>query len=132
MRGVSDSEKCKKCNHTDTLRHFLFQCHDVQPIWEHVKIKLTTTNNNLPMQFNVNNAIFGLISGKKAHNVIILLAKQYITSCKLRETYSVPNVETFKSIISEYIITERSAALKNDKLATFLKKWEGFEMPVSS
>ena len=126
IRGISDSEKCPTCIHTETLRHFLFHCHDVKCIWEHVKIKLSTSNNDLPIPLYANNIIFGLVSGRKAHNLIILLAKQYIVNCKLGSTYSAPNVEAFKKVVDQHILTEKTTAIRSNKLENFLEKWRGF------
>ena len=128
IRGATSSEKCKTCDHTDTPKHFIFYCHDVQPIWEFVKRKLDQANHNIPVSLNVSDVIFGLTKGKQAQNVIILLAKQYIINCKLGTEYLRPNINTLNQRLKENIEIERKVALNNNKLEKFQEKWNGYDI----
>ena len=69
--------------------------------------------------------IFGDPAVPPLVNLILLIAKQYITSCKIRpnDTPSEPNAQCLPGIVTKYTQAERLRAQKHDKLEQHNDKW---------
>lgn len=57
-------------------------------------------------------------------NVLFMLAKQYIFSCKCLD--NTPNIELFKGKVMETISIDKYWALKNKEWSRFVKRWKNF------
>ena len=83
-RYVVESPLCPLCGVDERLDHFLFRCQDVRHIWSRLL-------PNLKQRFRLNSdfgtcktVLFGYRKVKPLVNLLILLVKQYILSCKLK------------------------------------------------
>ena len=95
-RGVTDSDDCPKCSCSDTLEYFFLGCSEVTLLWRYVKKILNNSGGKEQISLNTTSVIFGISEGTTAQNCIILLAKQFIVTCKLGRKYVSPSAEKFK------------------------------------
>lgn len=123
---VVDSSRCTYCHdHYETIEHFFTQCHSVKRFWTQLQAWfecLTDTEITLtPKRIIFNN--FEDIEFAGMFNAVILMAKQYLYSCRcLDKEYG---FYTFKENLFQVVKYERIEALykgKNKKKA-FCKKW---------
>ena len=124
-RNVVGSKLCRNCFEVDNLQHFFYECIDVRGIWDNVLSRIMNAFH-LPNSFvSVNTVIFGSSSSPAIVNLIILLCKQYVISCKLNEECTNrPNIKgAIKMIVNEHFAEKINAKSKNT-LDQFWKKWQ--------
>lgn len=122
IRKVTNDQTCRFCNEIENTVHFLYECQSVKHrIWDRMFRDLHIISDD-PRR----DAVFGIIDGRHAHNLIIILIKQYIVSCKLSTPVVEPSFFGVKGAIKHCIETERIIARKNEKLEKFRIKWNGF------
>ena len=119
VRKVIDSPACKYCNEIDTIVHFLYECRTVINIWERVFQSLNIRSEN-----HMKDALFGILHGRIAHNLIILIVKQYIVTCKLSGQNRRITYEGLKATVNHYLEGERLIAYKDNKIDSFNDKWQ--------
>ena len=79
----------------------------------------------LPTDFvKVDTVLFGYYDAPKVVNLILLIYKQYIITCKIAENMSRPCMEALLTIIKNFHDTERIAAVQTKTLEKFRNKWE--------
>ena len=125
-RGIVGSPLCLKCFEVDDLEHFFFECADVKEVWNIVIAELIN-KFNLGSSFGTfQSVIFGDPAVPPLVNMILLIAKQYIISCKLssNDTPSEPNAQCLSGIVTKYAQAERLRAQKHDKLEQHNVKWK--------
>ena len=120
IRKLITSPECLKCAREDTLEHFLYQCSVINSIWIRIFRMLGIARQNI-----LKNVLFGMVDGKQAINLIILLVKQYIVRCKLSYEQIEPCYEGARASINNYILMEKYAATDNNAIPSFDKKWQG-------
>lgn len=118
QRNVTDFQGCLSCGAPDTIGHFLYDCNAVKPLWDTVLRELKVVTDDARKD-----AIFGIVDARHAINVIIILTKQYIVSCKLATQAVEPSYFGLKGAIKQYIDSEKTIARNNDKLEEFKVKW---------
>ena len=123
IRGLVTSSACEICSNTDDLVHFFLHCTDVKPIWEAIFHFLSAKFAGYTQGYDCTSVIFGVKDGPSAVNVLFLLVKQYIVSCKIGYKKSKPCISALNNIINAYIKTEKSNAQRNDRLSNFKDKW---------
>ena len=126
IRNVTETPLCPLCSVDESISHFLFHCQDVNPIWSTMLPKLREI-------FHLNNdfvacktVLFGYPKAKPVVNLFILLVKQYVVTCKLRETRRNVNIESLKCNIMQYFKTEKYISKYSLRLTAeqFQAKWE--------
>ena len=122
-RRVVDSPNCPYCDETDNLEHFFFYCRTINNIWKQV-----FQATKIRVQNHLHACLFGIIGGKKAHNVIILIVKQYIVSMKLASHLTTiqaktPTYEGAMFSLVSHVTKEKNIAARNNKWEQFVSKW---------
>ena len=69
------------------------------------------------------NVLFGMINERNAINLVILIVKQYIVSCKLSYNQIKPNFEGARAIIKYHVQGEKHTATVNNAHESFVTKW---------
>ena len=123
-RNVIGSKLCKTCFEVDTLQHFFYLCEDVTGLWDVVLPRLKN-KFNLPDSFvSVSTVTFGYTQAPDVVNLILLLCKQYITSCKLREDYIRPSLNGAIGGIINHCRAEEVIAKNKNSLEKFRERWK--------
>ena len=124
IRGIVGSPLCRDCFEVDTLQHFFFYCSKTYHIC-HTLLEQLKTLCKLPTDFvKVDTVLFGYYDAPKVVNLILLIYKQYIITCKIAENMSRPCMEALLTIIKNFHDTERIAAVQTKTLEKFRNKWE--------
>ena len=105
------TDLCEFCRKkSESIIHLFWQCPHIQQFWtnlaEYINIKCTHVHN---FHFTKDLVLFGMCHNIKTDTIldlIILLAKQYIYSCKVKTT--LPSFATFKYIINERYKIEKT------------------------
>ena len=110
-------------------RHtFFWHCRSTQSFWNNVS---QWTSENLDLT-NLNIAPFSLalclglienISNLLLHR-FLLIARHYMYSCKLRNTF--PLVQVYTQLVIRSMEIEKQIVFDNNNLASFRKKWATF------
>lgn len=124
-RGVIGTALCRKCFAVDDLKHFFYECPDIKPIWERIIPQLTDIYH-LPPEFASYEAVLlGFPAAPPVVNLIILLIKQHVVSCKLSidENVSEPQLTSIFRIITRFAKAEFLVAKKKSKIEKYYQKW---------
>ena len=124
-RGIVGSPLCLKCFELDDFQHFFFDCTDVKDIWNAILIKLKNKFNLSSAFGTFQSVIFGCPDAPLIVNLILLITKQYIVSCKLsyNDMTQNPNIQCLMGIITKYAQAERMIAQQQKKLEKYYAKW---------
>ena len=95
----------------------------MRPLWRYVNKIINSNGKKEQISLNETSVIFGISEGTNAENCIILLAKQFIVTCKLGVTCVSPYVEKFKVHLKGYIEMEKLSAQHKNKIDVFQEKW---------
>ena len=107
---------------------FFWHCRSTQSFWNNVS---QWTSENLDLT-NLNIAPFSLalclglienISNLLLHR-FLLIARHYMYSCKLRNTF--PLVQVYTQLVIRSMEIEKQIVFDNNNLASFRKKWATF------
>ena len=118
---VVQSDKCTFCNvEIETPLHILWYCQTAAHLWS----QLSSWNRTLNL--TLKRVIFCRITEnpKDCVNTICLIAMQYIYSARYLK--SLPNVACLKEKITDMMNIEKYIAVKNNQMAKFQKRWNGF------
>jgi len=124
VRGIAEDQLCDRCGRIDTLSHFLYECTDVRTLWTHVGNKIREIYQMRDFQMDLKKALFGVVGGKAAMNLIILLTKQHIVACKLNTQYAEPSVAAFERKLSIHIAAEKKIAREKGNEEACRDKWK--------
>ena len=124
-RSIVGSRLCRNCFEVDNLQHFFYLCADVKGIWDFVLPRLKD-RFRLPNAFvSIETIIFGRVKVPAVVNLIIILCKQHITLCKLREDASIrPSIGGVLHAITNQHSVEEIIAKRSNSLDKFWNKWE--------
>ena len=120
IRRLSESPQCLQCRGEDTLEHFLYQCSNVERIW--IKI---FSGLGIATQNGLSHVIFGILDERSSINLVILLVKQYIVSCKLSHDQIEPKFEGARATLNHHVQLEKHNAIVNNAVKAFTDKWRG-------
>ena len=76
-------------------------------------------------QNGLNQVIFGILDERSSINLVILLVKQYIVSCKLSYDQIEPKFEGAKATLNHHAQLEKHNAIVNNAVESFTDKWRG-------
>ena len=123
--NTEEDSTCEICKCEENLEHYFFDCKAIKPFWNQFSAwwyNLTDCHialGNLDVIFGImNESNDNLLS---VLNYCILVAKKYITSCKLQKDICVFNV--FVEKMKHRLIVEEYIAGVNHKLEDFEIKW---------
>jgi len=118
---ITDSDKCLACNQVEDFKHLVWECRQVKETWNNLNEILSARglqNENISTYEDVLN--FG---GSAAANTIKLCILQRFIQIDRQTKLS---KESIDEMARGTITKEKYIALKNNKLPTFIKKWNGF------
>ena len=110
----------------DDLKHFFFECEDVAPIWTSILSTVKEKYHLSDLITEYSSVILGCVSAPPIVNLILLLTKQHIVSCKLAVDPRQPNLEQLWSYIKSFALAELMIAKKRNKIDQHNKKWGTF------
>ena len=125
VRNVVDDPFCDNCGEVETLEHYFFECITVKTFWDEL---MTILNAKLPPRKGIvlscYNVIFGGLGYSQVVNLIILVAKQFITRERARE--GIINISLFRPCILSAFNMDKTAAFQNQNMARFKERWAAF------
>ena len=128
LKTVKDNSNCTFCmNAEETITHFFWECPIINNFWKELFQQLRNSclhivNLNLSAEL----IIFGTKENVITDNVfdyIILIAKNYVYSCKWKERLEIPNVLVFKRILKNRFNIERYRSIVTNNQLRFDRDW---------
>ena len=120
IRNVTNTPKCLHCSSEDTMEHFLLHCTSCKQIWIQIFRALSISSQNASKYI-----LFGMPHKNNAVNLIILIVKQYLVSCKLSQEDRKPSYEGVRALISYHVSVEKYTAVVHNAVDVFFSKWQG-------
>ena len=126
IRGVVGSQLCRRCFQVDDLKHFFFDCEDVKQIWTATFNWLREVLDVSPACNEYQSVILGLPESPPIVNLIILVIKQHIVSCKLSTVAATrePQITCIEAELEKFARSELIIASKKNKIDQYRKKWQ--------
>lgn len=120
MYGLSDTNKCRSCPmYQESISHLFWHCQCVALFWRQIKEAFRIDD------LSIDRVILG-VGCETCHadrlNLLILLAKKFIWSCRVSERPV--TFQTFISQLQEYSRVEKHVAQINDKLGRYKYLWK--------
>ena len=118
---ISETDSCTFCgNSVETIEHLLFNCPQVRTVWDDLATWFMPVSDISDL-ITERNVLLGSFSNDLI-NLIFLLAKYHIYSCKFRATN--PHINGIKACIKqEYLIEIRIAKKDANQLRRTNAKW---------
>ena len=135
LRKIVTTPLCCLCNvEEETFEHLFWECERIQFFWE----ELTTWfHENFVhcshVLFSKELVIMGVkpeVKTDKSFDLIMLLAKHYIFSCKLKK--SAPLLRVFLQILKQRYMIEKVNAYTNGRQGFFHQQWRLYSHFFSS
>ena len=124
-RKVVEDPFCNNCGNIESLEHCFYECNEVAAFWSALERAL---NVKLPMREKVkltcHDVMFGCLGRPDVINLIILVAKQFIVSQRIRE--GLFNMDQFRPALLKMFRMEKRNALANVKMDRFRERWTHF------
>ena len=124
--GVLPSPACSFCGKEDeSLEHILISCNYAKEFWAEVikwlcNLKVNINNlNNREILFGMSNCEDEIFI-----NHALLVAKQYLYSCRCKSTF--PLIKVFKARLRKIETLELEVAKSKNKLPNYTAKWGKF------
>lgn len=116
---ITNSEQCTFCKQErDSIAHLFWHCSHVQTFWKELE-KVINERCEIACNIKLNECLvlMGMdrgISTDDVFDLIILLGKQYIYSCKMQKCC--PNITTFmKRIVQRYKLEQHNSKIKQEE-----------------
>ena len=103
----------------ETVEHLFFNCPLIFPFLRAFYDCLKRYFHNI--EFHKEQFLLGFKEESLTLNLLILIAKNYIYKCKLKE--KIPNIIELKYRIKNYYSLKQYIAIKNNNLKCFEKYW---------
>ena len=103
----------------ESIEHLFFDCGKTFQFWEVFANHLRQCFPDFTLEKK--HILLGSRNFCSFLNLLVLIAKKYIYSCKLKE--KLPNIVELEFKIKKYYSLEKYIALKNNKLFVFEKYW---------
>ena len=117
---LKDTQYCTFCkNEIESIEHLFFDCRVVKCFWGVVSQYLQNFYDEF--ELNRKNVLLGFLTETSYFNFLIIVIKNYIYHCKLKEKY--PNIIELKSKLYYLYHIEEFIALKNNHIEIFERKW---------
>ena len=119
---ISNSDRCSFCNiEAETIEHLFCDCEHTRNFWTDLITLIQEKCDNVDIGFSRTDILFGNSTFKALSNIILLEAKRYIYSSKMRK--NVPSIEGFIIILKNIYKVGRYTASKSQTLQAFEQKW---------
>ena len=124
-RGITGSPLCNHCNQIDDLKHHFYECPNIKRIWEKLLTKIKRAFRLKNEFVSCETVMLGSPSAPSVVNLIILIIKQRILSCKISSegNFDLLHFECLTNIIKNQEKAEYLIAEKNDRLEKHKEKW---------
>ena len=125
--GIIPSPACSLCGESEEYLKYLFlSCHYTKNFWSEV-IKWLVDHKVKIENLSDKDILFGIIGCEDEIfvNHILLLAKQYLYSC--RQNKYPPSIRVLHSKINTVFLIETMIAKSNNKLETYNMKWSKYK-----
>lgn len=117
---LKDSKYCTFCKtEEETIEHLFFDCSVSYNFWS--LFRGCVKNFYVDFELDKEKTLLGSKSYSLFLNLLILITKNYIYKCKLRE--KLPSIIELKFIIKHYQQLEEYIAVKNSKQAILERYW---------
>jgi hypothetical protein len=120
----SDTDKCMQCNELDDTAHYLFECPQVVPFWNHFMDWWNAMTDSV-IFLDKRSVLTGFIGPHKIFqtlNACLLLAKWFVYRRKLDE--SVVFFRLYLCDLKYNLDTEKTIALRNNNLSKYVNRWQ--------
>ena len=119
---ISNSDRCSFCNiEAETIEHLFCDCEHTLNFWTDLITLIQEKCDNVDIGFSRTDILFGNSTFKALSNIILLEAKRYTYSSKMRK--NVPSIESFIIILKNIYKVGRYTASKSQTLQAFEQKW---------
>ena len=123
----SDTDKCDLCNELDDLGHYFYECQPVHTFWHRFGQWWQGMTGEI-ITIDKKMCIFGTVDKlikNKLLNACIIIAKWHIFKMKLDQA----EIFFYKFLcdLKYYILTEKTIALRNNKVVTYQRTWNLLE-----
>ena len=128
LRNIKDNASCTFCqNEEETIVHFFWHCPFVKQFWEDLLQDLLNTCDHIHnLTLTLELILFGTKENVVTDSVfdyILLIAKQYIYSCKWKDVREVPSVLVFKRMLRNRYKIEKCRYISNNNQNRFDINW---------
>ena len=117
------SENCYFCNrYPEYIEHLLYDCYIIKTLWNSL-FQWIYISTGLSVNFTRAQILLGIVPEElQIFNLIFMIVTKYIFDCKSLE--QMPNMYLIKYKIKQYILAEKLIAEQNDKMLSFITKWD--------
>ena len=118
--NLKETKYCTFCKtEEETIEHLFYDCNKTYTFWQQFSncVRLFFVD----FELNKKNILLGSQEYSLFLNLLVVIAKKYIYSCKLSE--KVPNIKELEMKIKYYYSLEKYVAIKNNKSIAFDKYW---------
>ena len=123
---IKDSPKCSFCNtDIETLEHLFFECTQIRELWCDVE-EWIINQFHVPVNFDKYSVMFGKYYNRHMYrfqNLILLVVKQYIFSCRYQNNPRV-HIAAIKKSITDRIMIEKYLLLRNCRYDEYESHWQ--------
>jgi hypothetical protein len=123
---IKSSPTCSFCkNDIESIEHFFIECPLVKEIWDAIEVWLLN-KFRVSLTFDKPSILFRKYKSKnmyKVHNLLSLIIKHYIFSCKHKK-YLILSTNVLKVVIEQKILVENFLLLKQCKFTEFINNWQ--------
>ncbi len=119
--GIKCSSLCSFCqSDIESITHIFWFCNHVQKLIGEI---LSWLENNITLELNMTSFLLGNVKGSPLENLVYILAKRYIYTCKIKEQK--PCIIEFKRIVKYRYHIEKVIAVTHQPqgIKMFTKKW---------
>ena len=133
--GVKADNRCSFClREKDSIEHMLWRCIHVNTFWNQFQQLIREKcGHNSSFMLNEIIVIFGNspgFSSDKILDLILMLAKFYIYTCKIRE--EIPQIRVFKRLLKARYEIEKYIAFINLDSVSFHTKWQYYKQLIDT
>ena len=123
---LKTSPTCSFCkNDIESIEHLFIECPLVRKIWDDIEEWLLN-KFRISVTFDKPSILFGKYKKKnmyKVHNLLSLIIKHYIFSCKYKK-HPILSTNVLKVVIEQRILVEKFLLLKQCKFSEFNDNWQ--------
>ena len=123
--NITDSPLCEMCNQeVETIEHVFLYCTKTESFWtKFVDLIHRKTNNRIYLDNKIK--IFGVTLKERMFNMLLIMAKKFIYSCKIRKIDL--DIKSFIAEVKNVYSIEQYYFRKNMKTDEFKKRWAGWK-----
>lgn len=122
---IKNNDRCTFCKQNpETLLHLFWNCETSKQFWSQLHLYINTECNLSLPEFKLEDIIFGSMSLDKALSIILLQAKYFLYSNKMKEIK--PSIEQFKNRLITFHKVDRYNATISLNITTLEDIWKPY------